>query len=105
MKDKIKYVKDIHITRSKNDPGLILIKAKGVADMSGLIVPVLVPGNNENVSEDGIYELEFKLDSPGAGGIVVEVEMQTELRIRNLPPGIKAIKISASDNADIELIE
>lgn len=105
MKDKIKYVKDIQITRSDKEPGLILIKATGVANLGGLIVPVLVPGNNENVENDGIYELDFKFESPGKGDFLVEVEIKTELRIHNLPKGVKAIKIKASDNADIEIIE
>ena len=105
MTDKIKYVRDIQIIKSKNDPGLILIKAKGIAEISKLVVPVLKPGEDTGMSEDGIYELEFKFDSPGNGGLLVEVVLETELRIQNLPHNIKAIKIKAAENADIELIE
>ena len=105
MKDKIKYVKDIQIVKSDKEPGLIQIKAKGIAYISELVVPVLVPGKNETIADDGIYELEFKFDSPGTEGMIVEIEIKTELRIKNLPDNIKAIKIKASDNADIELIE
>ena len=105
MTDKIRYVKDIQILKSDKEPGLIQIKAKGIAYISDLLVPVLVPGKNETISDDGIYELEFKFDSPGTEGMIVEIEIETELRIKNLPDNIKAIKIKASDNADIELIE
>jgi len=105
MTDKIRYVNDIQIIKSDKEPGLIQIKAKGIADISELVVPVLVPGNNENISKDGIYELEFKFDSPGAEGMIVEIVIETELRIKNLPDNIKAIKIKASENTDIELLE
>jgi len=35
----------------------------------------------------------------------VEIVIETELRIKNLPDNIKAIKIKASENTDIELLE
>lgn len=105
MTDKIRYVKDIQLIKSDKEPGLIQIKAKGIAYISELVVPVLVPGKNETISDDGIYELEFRFDSPGTEGMIMEIEIKTELRIKNLPDNIKAIKIKASDNADIELIE
>ncbi|MEN8224094.1 MAG: hypothetical protein ABFS05_01940 [Bacteroidota bacterium] len=104
MTDKIRYVRDIQIIKSKEDPGLILIKAKGIAEISELIVPVFVPGENKNLAEDGVYELEFKLNPPGGKKLTLEVEMETELRIKNLPHNIKAIKIIASENSDIELL-
>jgi hypothetical protein len=104
MTDVIRYVKDIQIIKSEKDPGQILIKAKGVAEINKVLAPVLVPGKNNNLSEEGIYELEFKFDSPETGGMAFEIEMDVELRIKNLPPGIKGIKITASENSDIELI-
>jgi hypothetical protein len=104
MTDVIRYVKDIQIIKSEKEPGQILIKAKGIAEISKVLAPMLVPGKNNNLSEEGIYELEFKFDSPETGGMSYEIEMDVELRIKNLPPGIKGIKINASENSDIELI-
>lgn len=104
MTDKIRYVRDIQIIKSDGDPGLILIKVKGIAEISKLITPVLVPGENKNVSEDGIYELELKFNPAEDEGLSIDLEVEVELRIKNLPAGIKAIKIIAADNSDIELI-
>jgi len=105
MTDQIKYVKDIQIIKSEKDPELLLVRAIGIAELRELVVPVLQAGEDNCVSEDGIYELDFKFDSPGNDGLIVEVVLETELRIQNLPHNIKAIKIKASENADIELIE
>ena len=82
-----------------------MIKAKGIAEIRKLISPVLVPGKNINLCEDGIYELDFKLDAEESAFIDLELEVEVELRIKNLPEGIKAVKIIASENSDIELIE
>ena len=62
MTNKIKYVRDIQIIKSAENPELILIKAKGIAEITKLIAPVLVPGENKNLCEDGVYELELKFD-------------------------------------------
>lgn len=104
MTDKIKYVKDIQVIKSNDGSGLLLIKAKGIAEINKLINPVLVPGKNGKMKEEGIYELDFKLEPTEFTNVAVELEMEVELRIKNLPKGIKAIKINASDNSDIELI-
>ncbi len=104
MTDKIRYVRDIQIIKSNRDPGIILIKAKGIAEITKLIAPVLVPGENKNLCEDGIYELELKFDPTENKGLSVDLEVEVELRIKNLPASIKAVKIIASENSDIELI-
>lgn len=104
MTDKIKYVTDIRIIKSETEPGFLMIKAKGIAAIDRIIAPVLRPGKNENLSEDGIYELEFILDSRNERDYNVDIIVDVELRIKNLPENIKGLKIIASDNADIELL-
>lgn len=104
MTDKIKYVTDIQIIKSAKEPGFVMIKAKGIAAIDRLIAPVLRPGKNQNLSEDGIYELEFVLDSRNERDHEVEILVDVELRIKNLPENIKGLKIIASENSDIELI-
>jgi len=104
MTNKIKYVRDIQIIKSAENPELILIKAKGIAEITKLIAPVLVPGENKNLCEDGVYELELKFDPAEDEGLSVDLEVEVELRIKNLPASIKAVKIIASENSDIELL-
>jgi hypothetical protein len=104
MTDKIKYVRDIQIIKSEDEPGIVLIKAIGLAEIRKLVAPVLIPGKNNNISEEGIYELDFRLDSAESVFINVDLEVDVELRIKNLPQCVKAVKINASENCDIELI-
>lgn len=104
MTDKIKYVKNIQVIKSKDGSEHLLIKAKGIAEINKLVNPVLRPGKNEKMEEEGIYELDFVLESTKFSNAAVEVEMDVELRIKNLPKGIIAIKVNASDNSDIEII-
>ena len=104
MTDKIKYVTDIQIIKSAKEPGFVMVKAKGIAAIDKLIAPVLRPGKNQNFSDDGIYELEFLLDSRNERDLDVEILVDVELRIKNLPDNVKGLKIIASENSDIELL-
>nr|NQU89641.1 hypothetical protein [Bacteroidota bacterium] len=102
--DNIRFVKDIRIVKDDNEPDLMAIKAKGIAELKKLIAPVLVPRNYEVIPEDGIYELDFVMDNSTEEMANVELEVEVVFRVKSLPGWVKGIKINASENSDIELI-
>ncbi|MCD4725647.1 MAG: hypothetical protein K8R63_12470 [Bacteroidales bacterium] len=104
MSDKIRYVRDIQIVKNDAEPDLMAIKAKGVAEIRKLIAPVLVPREYQEIPDDGIYELDFRLDTTDKEYTDVELEVDVVFRIKNLPAWVKGVKINASENSDIELI-
>jgi len=105
MNDKIRYVRDIQIVKDDAEPDLMAIKARGIAEIRKLIAPVLVPREYRVVPEDGIYELDFRLDTTDEEFTNVELEVDVVFRIKNLPGWVKGVKINASENSDIELIQ
>jgi hypothetical protein len=104
MNYKVRYVKDIQIVREDDEPDLMAIKAKGVAEIKRLIAPSLIPREYESEPEDGIYELDFKLGETDDDYTDVELEVDVVFRIKNLPQWVKGVKINAAENSDIELI-
>lgn len=104
MSDKIRYVQDIQIVKNDDEPDLIAIKAKGIAEIRKLVAPVLVPWEYQEIPEDGIYELDFRLDTTEEEYTDVKLEVDVVFRIKNLPDWVKGVKINASENSDIELI-
>ena len=104
MKSRIKYVQRIQVIRDQSDTGLLAIKAQGVADLKMPLNPVLVPRTYEQAPEDGIFELDFKLDESGQEYTGVELEVEVVIRLKNLPEWVKGVKINADENSDIELI-
>jgi len=104
MNDKIRYVRDIRIVKDDAEPDLMAIKARGIAEIRRLIAPVLVPREYSTVPEDGIYELDFRLDETDNQYTDVELEVDVVFRIKNLPAWVKGVKVNATENSDIELI-
>ena len=104
MNNTIRFVKDIRIIKGNNEPDLMAIKARGIAELKKLIAPVLIPRKYETVPEDGIYELDFVLDDSTEEMANVELEVEVVFRVKSLPDWAKGIKINASENSDIELI-
>ena len=104
MSDKIRYVRDIQIVKHDNEQDLMAIKAKGIAEIEKLIVPVLVPWEYPEIPKDGIYELDFRLFGTEEEYTDVELEVEVVFRINKLPGWVKGVKINASENSDIELI-
>ncbi len=104
MKDKIKYVKNIQIVKDDTEPKSLAIKARGIAEIKMLLAPVLIPREYDSAPEDGIYELDFILDTTDEKYTSVEIELDVVVRIKNLPDWVKGVKINASENSDIELI-
>lgn len=105
MNDKIRYVRDIRIVKDDAEPDLMAIKARGIAEIKKLIAPVLVPRHYDEAPEDGIYELDFTLDESDQEYTNVELEVDVVFRIKNLPEWARGVKINASENSDIELID
>lgn len=104
MNDKIRYVRDLQIVKDDAEPDLMAIKARGIAEIRRLIAPVLVPKDYTSIPEDGIYELDFRLDTTDKQFTDVELEVDVVFRIKNLPDWVKGVKVNASENSDIELI-
>jgi len=102
--NKIRFVKDIQIVKEDNEPDLMAINAKGVAQLKRLIAPVLVGKDYETIPKDGIYELDFVLDETGEEMADVELEVDVVFRVKALPKWVKGVKINASENSDIELL-
>ena len=90
--------------RDAAQPELLAIKAEGVADINLPLHPVLIPMPYDSVPEDGIYELDFKLDETNQELTEVELEVEVIIRMKNLPSWVKGVKINADENSDIELI-
>ena len=104
MKDTIRFVKDIRIVKEDAEPDLMAIRARGIAELKKLIAPVLVAREYDTIPEDGIYELDFVLDSTGEEMTNVELEVDVVFRVKSLPKWVKGVKINAAENSDIELI-
>ena len=105
MNGKIRFVKDIRIIKEDTEPDLMAIKAKGIAELKKLIAPVLVPREYKEIPEDGIYELDFMLDSTGEELTNVELDVEVVFRVKSLPEWVKGVKINAAENSDIELLQ
>lgn len=101
---KVRYLKGIEILKPDIDPDLIAIKARGVAELKKLVMPVLIPRRVEHIPKDGIYEMDFIVDYDGNSMTDVEMEVDIVFRVKSLPSWVKGVRIYASENSDIELI-
>ena len=104
MNKWIKYIRGVQLIRSKDEPELLVIKAKGFADIRIPFSPVLIPRESGNIPEDGILELDFKLDEDEMESTGVKLEVEVVIRMKNLPQWIQGIRINAEENSDIELL-
>lgn len=104
MKNKIRFVKDIQIVKDGTEKDKLAIKARGVAELKMKINPVLIPRDYESEPADGIYELNFTLDETHEAYTNVDLEVEVVIYIRNLPGWVKAVRINAAENSDIELL-
>ena len=104
MSANLKLVNSIQIILPQNEPGLMAIKASGIAKISQLYTPVLVPRNHEEAPEDGILELDFRLIPSEESFENVEMEVDLVLDKNQLPSWVKGLRVNASENSDIELI-
>jgi hypothetical protein len=64
-----------------------------------------VPRKYESIPEDGIYELDFILDSTSGELSNVELDVEVVFRVKSLPGWVKGVKINADENSDIELLQ
>lgn len=104
MKSRIKYIRRIQIIKDTSEPGLLGVLAEGVADLFTTLKPILVPKKSDTVPEDGIYELDFKLDDSPVELNDVELEVKVIIRMSNIPEWVKGIRVNADENSDIELV-
>ncbi len=103
--EKIRYLKDVRVIREETNPEMLAIKATGVAQLKHLLSPELVASeHNNDAANDGVYELDFVLGQTGIDPVDVEIEVDVVFRMKNIPNWVKAIKVNALENSDIELI-
>lgn len=103
--EKVKYIKDIRIIREDEEPRMMAVKARGVAELRHLLTPVLVSASDPgSPTSDGIYEMDFVLGDSGNQLTEVELEVDVVFKFRNLPAWVKGIRVNAKENSDIELI-
>ena len=103
MKGRIKYIRSISILKDETEPGLLSVLVEGVADLFTQLQPILVPKNPDTVSEDGIYELDLRLDEGNKTLSDVELKVDMVIPLDNIPEWVKAIRVNAEENSDIEL--
>jgi hypothetical protein len=104
MKSRIKYISRIQVIRDNTEPGLLAIRVGGIADLNTVLQPILVPKKYDSEPEDGIFELDFKVEEEENGISDVELEVEVIIRLKNIPDWVKGIRINAEDNSDIELL-
>lgn len=104
MNNKVRFVKGIQIVKGGDEQDKLAVKARGIAEVNLLVNPVLIPRKYESEPADGIYELDFALDETNEDYTKLELEVEVVFYIRNLPGWVKAIRINASENSDIELL-
>jgi hypothetical protein len=104
MSASLKLVNGLQIILPENEPGLMAIKANGIAMISRLYKPVLVPRKHDEAPEDGI--LEFDIHFVPAENTFTDVEMEVDLVLNKdeLPSWVKGLRINAAENSEIELI-
>jgi hypothetical protein len=103
--EKIKYLKNIQVIKEQTEPGILAIKATGVTQLKDLISPVLVAAErNKQPAGDGVFELDFVLGQTGTNPVDVEMEIDVVFKLKNVPDWVRAIKVNALENSDIELI-
>ena len=91
--------------RDEYEPGLLAVKATGVAELHRMLAPVLVSTHNyDNAPRDGVYELDFVLGATQDEMTEVEMEVDVVFKFKKLPKWVKAIKVNATENSDIEII-
>lgn len=105
MNGIIKIVKNIEIIRENSEPELFAIKATGVAELRRMLAPLLVSSKNYNdAPKDGIYELDFVLGDTSDEITEVEMEVDVVFKFKKLPEWVRAIKVNATENSDIEIV-
>ena len=81
----LKYVNGLRVILPENEPGLMAIKANGIAKISQLYTPVLVPRKHEEAPEDGILELDIHFIPAENAYADVNMEVDLVLNKEELP--------------------
>lgn len=103
--NKIKYLKDLVVLRDEKYPELIQLKIAGIARLKHLLSPIIASANEQDLSPvDGIYELDLMLSDTDGESLDVDLEMNVVIQLKNLPNNVKAIRVNAEDNSEIEII-
>jgi len=105
MNGIIKFVKNVEIIRQVTNPDLFTIKATGVAELQRMLAPVLVSSSNYTTApRDGVYELDFVMGATPDETTEVEMEVDVVFKFKKIPKWVKAIKVNATENSDIEIL-
>ena len=103
-KSKIYDVKDVQLSILKTNPRMLSIVAKGTVPTGGWSEAELVPYVYIQPPSDGIYDFDFIAEPPD--GIVTQgfAEITADHTIRQIPDGLKGVRVHASQNALVTLL-
>ncbi|QGJ70395.1 Hypothetical protein PBC10988_20910 [Planctomycetales bacterium 10988] len=102
--EKIYSVEEVSLYLLKSEPPKLLIVAKGKSATPNWTNPTLKAVVYVQPPEDGIYDYDFIARKPK--GIVAQVitDIDTTILLREIPEGLKGIRVHASDNAKEALL-
>jgi hypothetical protein len=102
---KVNYLKKLRLFRNENDPDLVKLRVTGVTRFTRLLAPFVYPaGQHENAPDDGVYELNLMMKESENDTVDVELELDVVFDLKSLPKWVRAIRVNAAENSEIELI-
>ena len=104
MRNKVKYITNVHIEKDEKGKDTLVVKAGGIAQLKMMIHPSLIPRDYETEPEDGIFEMDFSLEKNSEASNDVDFEVEVVCYFRNIPDWVTGIRINAEENSDIELL-
>ncbi|MFU8842831.1 MAG: hypothetical protein ACNA7V_03375 [Bacteroidales bacterium] len=102
---KIKLLKGLMVQRDQENPELVQLRVTGITGLKQLISPVIASvENHDNPPGDGIYEFDLLLSDTGMELTDVDLEVSVIFQLKDLPGWVKAIRVNAEVNSEIEII-
>ncbi len=105
IKSKVLEVTDIQLAILKTNPPMLNITAHGTVPTGGWTDPELIPYVYVQAPPDGIYDFDFVAQKPD--GIVAQVitPIVANHTLREVPENLKGVRVHASLNARVALLE
>ncbi|MEH0157364.1 hypothetical protein V6R21_24845 [Limibacter armeniacum] len=105
MPSKILNISDVSLEIEKTNPLRLLIKAKGTVPTDGWTNGILVPFVYVVPPIDGIYEFDFVADPPTGISTQAISKIDAEFVWEDFPVDLRGIKIYASENSVVTMID
>jgi hypothetical protein len=102
---KIKLLKGLMVQRDQENPELVQLRVTGITGLKQLLSPVIASvEKHDKSSGEGIYEFDLLLSETGMELMDVDLEVSVIFQIKDLPGWVKAIRVNAEENSEIEII-